>query len=93
LFGASYAAHLISVNAVGSDGRVAAEPLQVIPVGRNAHSIRIDATNKFVYVPTLGTDQIFQFTFDAKSGHLIAEEIKRRLRTEVFVTRIEAKHG
>src|SRR5256886_5459122 len=31
LFGASYAAHLISVNAVGSDGRVAAEPLQVIP--------------------------------------------------------------
>jgi len=72
LFGASYAAHLISVNAVGSDGRVAAEPLQVIPVGRNAHSIRIDATNKFVYVPTLGTDQMFQFTFDAKSGHLTA---------------------
>jgi hypothetical protein len=32
LFGASYAAHLISVNAVGSDGRVAAEPLQVISV-------------------------------------------------------------
>ena len=72
LFGASYAAHLISVNAVGSDGRVAAEPLQVIPVGRNAHSIRIDASNKFVYAPTLGTDQMFQFTFDAKSGHLTA---------------------
>jgi len=70
LFGASYAAHLISVNAVGSDGRVATEPLQVIPVGRNAHSIRIDATNRFVYVPTLGTDQIFKFTFDTKSGGL-----------------------
>lgn len=70
LFGASYGGHLISVNAVGRDGRVAPEPLQVIPVGRNAHSIRVDATNKFVYVPTLGSDEIFEFTFDAKSGKL-----------------------
>lgn len=70
LFGASYHAHLISVNAVGADGRVAAEPLQVIPVGRNAHSIRADESNRFVYVPTLGSDQMFQFAFDAKSGRL-----------------------
>jgi 6-phosphogluconolactonase len=70
LFAASYGGHLISVNAVGEDGRVVAEPLQVIPVGRNAHSIRVDADNKFVYVPTLGSDEIFQFTFDAKSGKL-----------------------
>src|SRR5450631_405068 len=70
LFGASYGGHVISVNAVGSDGRVAAEPLQVIPVGRNAHSIRVDESNKFVYVPTLGSDQVFEFTFDAKSGRL-----------------------
>ena len=70
LFGASYGGHVISVNAVGSDGRVAAEPLQVIPVGRNAHSIRVDESNKFVYVPTLGSDAIFQFTFDEKTGKL-----------------------
>ena len=70
LFGASYGGHVVSVNAVESDGRVAVEPLQVIPVGRNAHSIRVDATNHFVYVPTLGSDQIFQFTFDAKTGKL-----------------------
>ena len=70
LFGASYGAHLVSVNAVGSDGRVAPEPLQVIPVGRNAHSIRVDGSNRFVYVPTLGSDEIFQFLFDAKSGRL-----------------------
>ena len=70
LLGASYGGHLISVNAVGSDGRVAAEPLQVIRVGRNAHAIRVDESNKFVYVPTLGTDQMFLFTFDAKSGRL-----------------------
>ena len=70
LFGASYHSHLISVNAVGSDGRVAAEPLQLIPVGRNAHSIRTDESNRYVYVPTLGSDQIFQFVFDAQSGRL-----------------------
>ena len=70
LFGASYGAHLVSVNAVGSDGRVAAEPLQVIPVGRNAHSIRVDGSNRFVYVPALGSDGIFQFVFDAESGRL-----------------------
>ncbi len=70
LLAASYSGHLVSVNAVGSDGRVAAEPRQVIPVGRNAHAIRVDASNRFVYVPALGTDQIFLFTFDAKSGRL-----------------------
>ena len=70
LFGASYGGHVISVNAVGSDGRVSTEPLQVIPVGRNAHSIRVDESNKFVYVPTLGSDAIFLFTFDAQSGKL-----------------------
>src|SRR5271166_1382174 len=70
LFGASYGGHLISVNRVGDDGSVSAEPLQVIPVGRNAHSIHVDSANKFVYVPTLGSDEIFQFLFDAKSGKL-----------------------
>ena len=70
LLGASYAASLVTVAGIGADGRVAPEPLQVIPVGRNAHSIRVDATNRFVYVPTLGSDAVFMFTFDAKSGML-----------------------
>ena len=70
LFGASYGGHLVSVNAVGGDGRVFAVPLQVIPVGRNAHSILVDASNRFVFVPNLGTDQIFQFVFDEKTGRL-----------------------
>jgi len=70
LFGASYHAHFVSVNAVGADGRVDARPLQLIPVGRNAHSIRADESNRYVYVPSLGSDQMFQFAFDAKSGRL-----------------------
>jgi 6-phosphogluconolactonase len=70
LFGASYGGNVISVNAVGSDGRVADTPAQVIPVGRNAHSIRVDDSNRFVYVPALGSDEIFMFNFDASSGKL-----------------------
>jgi len=71
LFGASYGAHQVGVNPIGKDGKVG-EPLQVIPTARNAHSIRTDNTNRYVFVPHLGTDQIFQFMFDAKTGKLSA---------------------
>jgi 6-phosphogluconolactonase len=71
LLGASYGAHLVSVNPVGADGRVG-QPLQVIPTARNAHAIRTDNTNRFVFVPHLGTDQVFQFLFDEKTGRLTA---------------------
>ncbi|MFM9887044.1 MAG: lactonase family protein, partial [Burkholderiales bacterium] len=71
LLGASYGANLVSVNPVGADGRVG-EPLQTIPTARNAHAIITDRTDRFVFVPHLGTDQIFQFLFDEKSGRLTA---------------------
>lgn len=71
LLGASYGANQVGVNPIGQDGKIGA-PIQVIPTARNAHSIRLDNTNKFAFVPHLGTDQIFQFVFDAKSGKLSA---------------------
>ncbi len=71
LLGASYPGHLVSVNPVGRDGKVG-DPAQVIPTALNAHAIVTDRSNKYVFVPHLGTDQIFQFTFDAKNGKLAA---------------------
>ena len=71
LLGASYGGHMVSVNPVGADGRVG-NPIQTIPTARNAHAIRTDNTNRFVFVPHLGTDQMFQFLFDPKSGRLTA---------------------
>jgi 6-phosphogluconolactonase len=71
LLGASYSAHLVSVNPIGQDGRVDA-PHQVIPTARNAHAIITDRKNRFAFVPHLGTDQVFQFLFDEKSGRLSA---------------------
>ena len=69
LLGASYGAHLVSVNPVGADGKVG-DPLQVIPTAKNAHAIIVDNANRNVYVPHLGTDQVFQFVFDPASGRL-----------------------
>src|SRR3954470_22828054 len=71
LFGASYGGNQVGVNPVGPDGK-AGEPRQVIPTARNAHSIVIDKTNRFVFVPHLGTDQVFQFVFEQASGKLTA---------------------
>jgi 6-phosphogluconolactonase len=71
LLGASYGGHLVSVNAIGKDGKVS-EPIQVVPTARNAHAIITDRTNRYVFVPHLGTDQVFQFRFDAKTGKLTA---------------------
>ncbi|MEA2876880.1 MAG: 6-phosphogluconolactonase [Hyphomicrobiales bacterium] len=69
LLSASYGGHQVGVNPIGKDGKVG-QPQQTIPTARNAHSIITDATNKYVFVPHLGTDQIFQFVFDKKSGKL-----------------------
>jgi 6-phosphogluconolactonase len=71
LLGASYGAHLVSVNAVARDGKVS-EPIQVIPTARNAHAIITEGTNRYVFVPHLGTDQVFQFRLDATTGKLSA---------------------
>ena len=71
LLGASYGANQVGVNPIGKDGKVG-DPIQVIPTARNAHAIRTDNTNRYVFVPHLGTDQIFQFVFDKKSGKLSA---------------------
>ena len=70
LFGASYFGNLVSVSPVGSDGRIAATPSQLIPVGRHANSIHVDNSNRFAYATTLGSDALFMFHFDAKGGRL-----------------------
>lgn len=74
LFTASYGGDKIAVSPIGENGLIEAEAIQVIPTGRNAHSILPDRSNKFVYAATLGANQMLQFTFDSKSGKLTANE-------------------
>src|SRR5688500_2469342 len=73
LLSASYGGHLVSVNPVKPDGTVG-DPQQVLPTARNAHAIITDRSNRHVFVPHLGTDQVFQFLFDATSGSLSAKK-------------------
>jgi 6-phosphogluconolactonase len=54
LFTASYGGDKIAVSPIGPDGLVTAEAIQVLPTGRNAHSILADRTNHFVYSANLG---------------------------------------
>jgi 6-phosphogluconolactonase len=70
LFTASYGGDKLAVSPIGENGLVEAEAIQVIPTGRNAHSIVPDRSNKFVYAATLGANQVLQFTFDSKTGKL-----------------------
>jgi 6-phosphogluconolactonase len=70
LFAASYTGHKISVNPIGWRGLVQPDPTQVLMTGRNAHAILPDPSNRFVYVPNLGSDQVMQFIFDEKTGIL-----------------------
>jgi 6-phosphogluconolactonase len=69
LFSAGFGGAVISVNPIGKDGKVS-EPAQVIPLARNPHSIRVDKSNRYVFVPNLGSDLVFQFVFDPKTGKL-----------------------
>src|SRR2546428_5659323 len=65
-------------------------PQQVLPGYPNAHSILADAATRPVLVPTLGTDRVNQFTFDAATGKLAptnspAAEVKPKAGPRHFV--------
>jgi 6-phosphogluconolactonase len=70
LLTASYGGDKVAVSPIGVDGLVTAEAIQVLPTGRNAHSILADRTNRFAYSANLGANQVLQFAFDAKTGKL-----------------------
>jgi 6-phosphogluconolactonase len=70
LFTASYGGDKLAVSPIGENGLVEAEAIQVMPTGRNAHSMLVDRSNKFVYAALLGANQVLQFTFDSKTGKL-----------------------
>ena len=70
LLSVSYTGAKIVVNPIESNGLVQAEPIQIIPTSPKPHSILVDQSNRFVYVPHLGNDQIKQFLFNVSNGTL-----------------------
>lgn len=70
LFTASYGGDKVAVNPIDPDGAVRSASTQVLPTGRNAHSIAPDRSNRFVYAANLGSDQVLQYRFDVATGRL-----------------------
>jgi 6-phosphogluconolactonase len=69
LLAASYPGALLSVSPIGDD-RVPRAPQQTISGVPKAHCIRVDASNRFAFAASLGSDQVLQFRFDADNGRL-----------------------
>jgi 6-phosphogluconolactonase len=71
VFAANYGGGTIAVLPVLSDGGLGAatDTKTAIP---NAHQIQSDATNKFVLVPSLGSNTVKQYLFNADAGTLTA---------------------
>lgn len=71
---ANYGDGRIAAFKVQSDGRLAAAH-QVLLAGANAHQILTDPSNRFAFVPCLGSDWVAQYTFDASSGIVAANAV------------------
>jgi 6-phosphogluconolactonase len=67
---ASYPGAVLTVNSIDATGRVQAPPTQVLSTEPKAHSILVDASNRFAYSGILGGDIIQQMKFDVASGTL-----------------------
>ncbi len=77
LLAASYGGNKVAVLPIGRDGLVAEGERQVIPTGRNAHSILCDRSGRYVFATNLGSDAVLQFVFDPESGMLEANDPAR----------------
>jgi len=77
LFTASYGGNKVAVSPIEPNGRIERDAIQVVATGENAHSIRADASNRFVFATNLGSSQILQFKFDAASGTLTPNDPDR----------------
>jgi 6-phosphogluconolactonase len=73
VFSAYYEGAHAAVHAIGPDGVAMGPPIEWRATARGAHCMQADPSNRFVFVPHIagnGPNAIFQFRFDAQSGHL-----------------------
>jgi 6-phosphogluconolactonase len=70
LFWASYQAGRVGVHGIGTGGKLSEKPLQVIETAKTAHAAVVTRDNRWVFVPHVEPNAIFQFRFDEKTGNL-----------------------
>jgi 6-phosphogluconolactonase len=70
LLAASYPGNKLTINPIDEKGVILEKTTQVIPNRPKSHCILVDATNKYCYATSLGSDIIMEWKFDPSSGTL-----------------------
>lgn len=70
LITSSYGKSAITLSRIEKSGEISIAPPVVYPTGLNAHAVLLDATNHFLFVTNLGSDQILQMLFNATTGEI-----------------------
>ncbi len=74
LLSAYYEGGLCAVHAIGEDGAATNPPVEWLATAKGAHSMQTDPSNRFAFVPHIsggtGPNAIYQFRFDAETGHI-----------------------
>ena len=70
LVSASYAAGKVVVHRLTDDGMIQSPAVQTIETAKTAHSFATDRENKFVFVPHVTPNAVYQFHLDSATGKL-----------------------
>jgi 6-phosphogluconolactonase len=70
LLSASYAAGKIVVHRLEAGGMIQTPPVDTVTTTKTAHCTATDPANRFVFVPHVAPNAVYQFRLDAKTGKL-----------------------
>jgi 6-phosphogluconolactonase len=70
LLSASYAAGKVVVHALSPEGKIETPARQTVVTAKTAHSTVADPQNRFVFVPHVAPNSVYQFRLDAATGKL-----------------------
>jgi len=70
LLSASYAAGKVVVHRIDDDGKIISPPVQTVTTAKTAHNIALSPDNRFVFVPHVEPNAVYQFRFDGETGRL-----------------------
>lgn len=71
LLTAYYGAAKAAIYPIQSDSKIGGEATSLVTTDKNPHSIQIDPSNRYVFVPNTGADKVLQFKFDAATGKIM----------------------
>ncbi len=77
LFTAYFSDNKAAVYAVGQNGAIQSGALQVLTTASNPHSIQIDKSNRYLFVPCRSGEAIFQYRFDETTGTITSNSPDR----------------